>query len=94
MEQEQICNTLIERGYPERLAKDASREILSLSEELVPLMEKWLETGIMTDYIIGDFSIEKMILQRGMMYPAAILTMDWILKEPGTAIPYLSKKRK
>ena len=91
MEQEKIKRILIERGYSERLAISVSKELLSLNENLSPLFNDWLDNGKETDYSVGDFSISALMTQRGLKYPAAILTMDWIIKEPEVAIPLVSK---
>ena len=74
----QIKYILIDRGYNERNAKLVAHELTLLSAPLQPLLSQWLDN-------------EQHMQKRGMTYPAALLTIDWLLKEPEEAKLSLSR---
>ena len=83
---DRLYHTLIERGYQEKSAKLVLDDLLHLSEPLAELLNKWLDDeNTQSDYVVDVFSISKLQQERGMKYPAALLTMDWLIKEPKDA---------
>ena len=91
MNKNQIIATLVKRGYGDRNAALVAEELLKLSEKLMPLFENWLIREEKKDFVSHGFSLDSLQSERGMTYPAALLTMDWIIKEPEKAIPSLKK---
>ena len=92
MEKEIIYNILTGRGYD---AKSASIIIPELQVLIAPLdtyFEQWVKDESSTqDYVSNGYSIKQLMEERGMTYPAALLTMDWIIKEPENAIRSLKR---
>ena len=43
------------------------------------------------DYASGEYSIKKLMEERGMTYPATLLTMDWLVKESEAAMGSLNR---
>lgn len=87
METRQIIETLLERGYDLRSAKLVTPDLLQLSIPLQPLFESWLnDETYRADYSIEGYSISSLMEEREMEYPAALLTIDWIIKEPKNAL--------
>lgn len=80
-----IYTALIENGYSKRSADLILNDLLQLSAPLDAYLEEWIENGICKDYIYKGFSIKDFQYKRNMKYPAALLTMDWLLKEPEKA---------
>lgn len=94
MEQEVIKMILIDRGYSEKNAILASKELQNLAEPLMPLLERWLaDVDDKGDYEIAGYSICQLQKERRMKYPAALLTIDWLIKEPDAALESLRKTR-
>ena len=88
----QIKYILIDRGYNERNAKLVAHELTLLSAALQPLITKWLDDEqCMEDFEAEGYSISGLMQKRGMTYPAALLTIDWLLKEPEKAKLSLSR---
>lgn len=88
----QIKYILIDRGYNERNAKLVAHELTLLSAPLQPLLSQWLDNEQhMEDYKAEDYTITGLMQKRGMTYPAALLTIDWLLKEPEEAKLSLSR---
>jgi len=91
MNTEQIKDILLQRGYSERNAAIASKELVDISDKLTPILEDWLnDENCQKDYLIEGHSIQE-FLEGGMKYPAAILTMDWLIKAPKVALKSLTK---
>lgn len=87
-----IQNILISRGCPSHQAETIAHKIENLSAQLKPAMEEWLNNeakpkmevdGISTDYLTAHFN--------GMQYPAALLLLDWVIKDPQTAKKAIEK---
>ena len=89
---DRLYRTLIERGYQEESAKTVLDDLLHLSEPLAKMLNNWLDDeNKQSDYTIDEFSITRLQKERGMKYPAALLTMDWLVKEPEDARRSLNK---
>ena len=80
-----IYEILIENGYSEKSANLVLNELAQLSAPLNDYLEEWIETGNCKDYTVDGFSIFDFQMNRKMKYPAALLTMDWLIKEPEKA---------
>lgn len=94
MEQEVIKMILIDRGYSEKNAILVSKELQNLAEPLMPLLERWLaDVNDEGEYEIASYSIYQLQKERRMKYPAALLTIDWLIKEPDVALESLRKTR-
>ena len=90
--EELVYKTLLERGYNEKTARMVLPDLLGLSEPLKSLLKAWLENEKQqSDYAIAGFSVSEMQKERGMNYPAALLTIDWLIKEPENAKKSLTK---
>lgn len=91
MNTEIIKEILLQRGYNERNAEIASKELMDISEKLTPILEEWLnDENCQKDYSVEGHSIQD-FLEDGMKYPAAVLTMDWLIKDPQVALKSLTK---
>lgn len=91
MNKEQIKETLLKRGYSQPGAETVSSDLIAINKALQPCLDAWLDKGIETDYSIEEFSIKGIMLKYGMKYPAALLSINWILNEPQTAIPIIKR---
>ena len=80
-----IYEALIENGYSEKSANLVLNELAQLSAPLNDCLVEWIETGNCKDYAVDGFSIFDFQENRKMKYPAALLTMDWLIKEPEKA---------
>lgn len=85
-------NVLIERGYPERMAVSTAKDLQKISDSLKPALKAWVESqeepvceaeGYSTNGLMQRF--------KGMTYPAALLTIDWLIRDPKKAKPIIEK---
>lgn len=80
-----IYSALIENGYSEKSANLVIEDLLHLSSPLNEYLVEWIENGICKDFVSEGYSITAFMEKRKMKYPAALLTMDWLIKEPEQA---------
>ena len=89
---EKIYRVLKERGYNDHSVKLMIADLMSLSDPLDRMLKVWLNNEReQPDYSYGGYSISRLQHERGMKYPAALLTMDWLMKEPENAKRSLNK---
>ena len=81
-----ISPILISRGYSEKQAASVSKELAELDNRLVPILEAWLSDETETDYTAENLTLLNLKKKFDMTYPAALLTIDWILKDPEQAL--------
>lgn len=92
MDSKHIIETLLERGYDPHSARLVVPDLLQLSNQLQPLFNNWLnDENCQADYSVEGYAISSLVKERGMKYPAALLTIDWIIKEPEIALRSLTK---
>lgn len=86
MEKNEIVELLVKRGYSENNAKLVAQEVLTLHPSLIPLWEHWVnDPSVCDDFEAEGYSIRYFMEKQRMAYPAALLTIDWFLKEPEEA---------
>jgi hypothetical protein len=91
MDKNNVTKVLTEReGYTQKRAVLLANECQNISEELLPLFEKWLQdASVKEDFTVQGYSLLNMMQQREMHYLAALLDMDWLIKEPEKAKPVI-----
>lgn len=76
----------MERGYLEKQALSAATNLMNLDDSLQGIFQKWLkDESKEQDWVIQGFSLLALKNKFRMTYPAALLTMDWLIKEPEKA---------
>lgn len=92
MEKDYIYNVLLERGYDEKSAQLVATELMTVNTPLDTYLEKWMQSeSDITDCDAYGYSIKQLMEERNMTYPAALLTMDWLMKEPDAAVVSLKR---
>ncbi len=85
-----IETKLKEQGYDSKSASLVAAELLKVDCSLNSLVEDWLNDK-QTDFEAQGYTISGLMKSRGMTYPAALLTIDWLIKEPEKAINSLKR---
>lgn len=86
-----INELLMERlGYTSHEADMLADDLCKLQPELVPLLERWICEGIECDStMFYGYSIDTLCSSSKMNFIAALLTLDWLLREPEKALPII-----
>lgn len=87
----EIKSILLDRGeYNDAQAKKVAEELSCIDKSLRSALDKWLATGE-TEYKEAEgISTELLYEKLEMIYPAALLTIDWLIKEPTIALPAIN----
>lgn len=88
---EEIKNILISRGYTEKQALVVTSELLRMDDSLQEGFRCWLASEKETDYTVEGFKLSELKYKFDMTYPAALLTIDWLIKEPERAIKSINR---
>lgn len=95
MEKDYIYNVLMERGYSAYTAQLVTEDLFKLHEPLNDYLLCWLHNeSDKKNFAAYNHSISQLQAERQMNYPAALLTMDWLIKEPEKAIESLNRRIK
>lgn len=88
---ENIQKYLMSRlGYSEQDACVLCGDLEQLDRSLVPLLTRWVQDGTCSDDTeYGGYSLNSLCADCGMNFVAALLTLDWIIKEPEQAVTAL-----
>lgn len=88
---ENISNILQKRGYSEKQSARVAAELQDINDSLKSHLNKWLVSEEESDYHAEGFSLLELKRKFEMTYPAALLTMDWLIKEPENAIRSINR---
>lgn len=82
MNREQIVQALLKHQYTHIQADGVAEELTNIDVQLVPLLEKWIQAEVESDFKAEGFSLLELMSLYKMAYPAALLTIDWLIKDP------------
>lgn len=88
---QKISNALLSKGISNRDSEILAKNLISMDERLLPLLSLWIERGVESDFESNGISIRALMDERKLQYQAALLTMDWIIKEPTVAIEVIKR---
>ena len=79
-------------GCTAEMAERVEKNLNNISVELRCFVDKWLESGIVEDTpVYHGYSVVRLMEQYGMVFTGAILTLDWIIKDPDLALKALKE---
>ena len=79
-----------ELGYSEYEADITANDLLNLQPRFQPALEKWVTSREETVIMLGAISTAKLMHDKKMTYPAALIALDWVVTDPETAVPILT----
>lgn len=88
---EKIKEVLLERGYTDKQVNAVIHDLMTIDESLKEGFSLWIELEKETDYTIQGITLSELKNKFGMTYPAALLTIDWLIKEPEKAIESINR---
>lgn len=84
--------TLIENGYSEKEAKIVAEKLSLLTGAFKEAATVWLNTTEETEISSHGYSTKSLMKRHPKMtYPAALLTIDWLEREPEKAKSAIEK---
>ena len=88
---EVLKNILLNNGYNDEQADLAIEKLKRISPNLLLGLEEWSSTGNEVDYTIEGVNLSELKKQYKLTYPAALLTMDWLIREPQKALASIKR---
>lgn len=88
---EAIKDILAMRGYTAKQAVTVAAELEKIDWQLQKGLQIWLAEEKETNYLIEGVKLSELKRKFGMTYPAALLTMDWLIKEPELAMKSINR---
>lgn len=88
MKAEKIIQILVEeKNYDKVQTERLATKIENLPDDIKTALVKWLEGGDISSPEYSGYTVEKILMAKpGMTTLAAYLALDWIRKDPKTAI--------
>lgn len=86
-----IYNDTALEGNEKYGMKGMLSEIEEMEPDLRKQLEDFLSKGTRPKYKVGDWSVKRLMKKRGMNEVAALLSLDWLVKEPEKASASLAK---
>lgn len=79
--------TIMERtGFDEAAAELMEKDLSAVCDQLKPLVQNWLETGAEDDDTMYEgYSLNSLKKAYDMYFTGAVLTLDWLIREPEKA---------
>lgn len=85
METKEIVNYLEAQGVP----KDQTGEVIQMLEKADPVIynafKAYIKEGIAPDLCIEEYTCKGLMKELGLSITGALLTMDWLIREPENA---------
>ena len=73
-------------NYPEQDAKMLAERLEALEAPLKPILDRWIADGAENDDTMFEgYSVNTLCSGGAMNFIAALLTLDWLLREPEAA---------
>lgn len=88
---EKIKDILMMRGYSEKQAFSVANDLQEIDSSLQDALQRWLVIEEEMDFQIEGFKLSELKQKFDMTYPAALLTMDWLIKEPELATKSINR---
>jgi len=74
-----------EFGYSEESAAEIIEDLSNCSEQIRSAFLHWWNTGVLPDIEIEQYNVSRLKKEYGMNPIGALLSLDWLLKEPDEA---------
>ena len=86
-------NIIIERlNCDEKTAERLEAKLNGISDELKPILSAWLESGVETSELeFNGYSINSLMKKDGVKFTGALLTLDWLIRDPEKAAEIIGK---
>ena len=83
---DELLTGLVERhGYSQVGAAVVAARLLRLQPQLHEEFERWWQTGSLPSIDIEGFTTDRLMREQQLNPIAAILTLDWLIREPEKA---------
>ncbi|NJL54003.1 hypothetical protein HC928_01780 [bacterium] len=86
-----IPRLMSELDYSYQGAQLVAVKLRQSAPEIQAAFGAWWEHGDIPEFEVESYSVERLMRQHGMNPIAALLTLDWLLREPAKALASLQR---
>ena len=87
LSREELLTGLVDTyGYPPQGAAVVAAKLLNLQPQLRQEFEQWWREGTLPTLNVEGYTAEQLMQERHLTPIAAILTLDWLVREPQKAL--------
>ena len=91
MERDKIIMLLCAQNYPGYLLEQTADKVGRLPYEFSEALEEWADNGKEPDMEIQGYSYARLVKEYDMRPIGAFLTLDWLRRDPETAVAALRR---
>ena len=91
MERNNIIMILCSQDYPEYMLETTADKVENMNKSLKEAFEDWANNGTIPTIEVEGWSYNRLIEKYNMRPVAALLALDWLIRDPGKASKSLKK---
>ena len=91
MERNKVRDILIQEQYPDFMIEQTLNKIEKFNPIIMNEFEVWVETQKSSKLAVEGYDFSCLINQYGMKPVGAFITLDWLTRDPETAVNALKK---
>lgn len=91
MDRKILLNLLNEEGYPNHMIDSTITKLELLNPVIKDSFDSWIAKGTTPDIEIEGYSFQMLVDSYGMKPVGAFLTLNWLTKDPETALRSLKR---
>ena len=92
MDVETLAQRIVtEFGYKEQNAPLVAKKLLASTPQIYAVVEQWWQTHTLSAIAIEGYTLNRLMREHGMNPIAAMLTLDWLAREPEKAMSSLAR---
>ena len=91
MDKQTLRQLLIENGYPARMIDKTVEKIEQFQPEIRGSFNDWVSSGVEPDIEIQGYSFSQLRRDYGMKAIGAFITLDWLIRDSGSATRSLKR---
>lgn len=91
MDRQFLLNLLNEEGYPNHMIDNTITKLEQLDQVIKDSFASWVENGTKPEIEIEGYSFQMLVDSYGMKPVGAFLTLNWLTKDPESALRSLKR---
>lgn len=91
MERTEIIRILKEEGYPDFILEKTVNKIEAFNPDIATVFSEFCVKGTIPDIEVEGYNYKSLVEEFGMKPVGALITLDWLIREPEIAKEALKK---
>jgi len=88
---ERLHKALKDHGYTDKQIIFVCEKLSTIDDSFKECLNLWVANGVITEVNVCGISLKQLMSKFKMEYPAALLTMDWLKREPEKALKSIKR---